>query len=434
MIEADINVDGGEVLVDGVASWLMSQALGEASVLDIFEGCCVRMLGAGIPLARGFISFRTLHPLFASVSLIWRRGEGVNTIEHLHGEAFTSEDWRRSPMYHLLNTRTDTLRRRLTGDDALLDFPVLADLRTQGATDYLAFATAFGEPRGPEDSPDGVMSSWATDRASGFNDWDIGQLQRLTRRLSVACKVQIKDQVSRNVVDTYLGPDAGRLVLSGQIRRGDGKHIHAVIWYSDMRDSTPLAESMSAEQFLALVNSYFECTAGAVLAAGGQVLRFIGDAVLAIFPVGTDCAPSSPDTPPECGACQAALGAARDAEQRLEALNTRRRAEGSKPIDFGLGLHVGEVIYGNIGVAERLEFSVVGPAANQVARIETLTKVVGRRVLASAAFAAYAPGEWEPLGVHTLRGVGEAVEVLALRQPVEAPPAAVAAAAGATAR
>ena len=404
--------ESSEVPTDGVASWLMAQALQEASVSDIFEGCCTRMLGAGIPLVRGLIAFRTLHPLFGSVSLVWRRGEGVNTTEHLHSVAFSSEQWLQSPMHFLLSTRTDTLRRRLTGDDVMLDFPVLADLQAQGATDYLGLATAFSAPRSPDEPPDGVVTSWTTERASGFNDWDISQLQRLTRRLAVACKVQIKDQIARNVVDTYLGPDAGRRVLAGQIRRGDGTHIHAVIWYSDMRDSTPLAERLGPDRFLALVNSYFECTAGAVLAAGGQVLRFIGDAVLAIFPVGTDGASA-----PESGACQAAMAAAHDAEQRLEALNAQRRAEGETPIDFGLGLHLGEVIFGNIGVPERLEFSVIGSAANQVARIETLAKVVGRRVLASAAFVAHAPGRWEPLGVHTLRGVGESVEVFALGRP-----------------
>ncbi|MDH5341073.1 MAG: adenylate/guanylate cyclase domain-containing protein [Rubrivivax sp.] len=406
---------GSEVLTDGVASWLMSQALSEASLTDIFEGCCTRMLGAGIPLVRGLIAFRMLHPLFGSVSLVWRRGHGVDATEHLHSVAFSSEQWLQSPMHYLLSTGTDSLRRRLTGDDVLLDFPVLAELQALGVTDYLGLATSFGKPWGPEASPDGVVTSWATERASGFNDWDISQLQRLTRRLAVACKVQIKDQIAQNVVDTYLGPDAGRRVLSGQIRRGDGTHIHAVVWYSDMRDSTPLAEALGPDRFLALINSYFECTAGAVLAAGGQVLRFIGDAVLAIFPVDAYRAATQAGSPPERGACQAALGAARDAEQRIDALNAQRGAQGLTAIDFGLGLHLGEVIYGNIGVPERLEFSVIGSTANQVARIETLSKVVGRRVLASAEFAAHAPGQWDALGVHTVRGVGAPVEVFALR-------------------
>ena len=414
MSNAEQNADGGEVLVDGVASWLMSQALGEASVERIFEGCCVRMLAAGIPLARGFISFRTLHPLFASVSLIWRRGEGVHTIEHLHGEAFTSDEWRSSPMFFLLESGTENLRRRLTGDDALLDFPVLAELREQGATDYFSVVTEFTSESRDDREADGVISSWTTDRASGFNDWAISNLQRLTRRLSVACKVQMKDQVARNVLDTYLGPEAGRLVLSGQIRRGDGQRVHAVIWYSDMRDSTRLAESMPAEEFLALVNSYFECTAGAVLANGGQVLRFIGDAVLAIFPV-EGCVSPTPGEAPECVVCQSTLSAARDAERRLEALNAERAQSGLESIDFGLGLHVGEVIYGNIGVPERLEFSVIGSAANEVARLETLTKLLERRVLASAAFAGFAPEQWEPLGAQPLRGVGAPIEVFGLR-------------------
>ena len=430
MSESDERYDGGEVLIDGVASWLMSQALGESQVAEIFEGCCVRMLGAGLPLVRGLISFRTLHPLFASVTLIWRRGGSIDTTEHLHEEAFSSEQWLRSPMHYLLTTRTDTLRRRLVGEDATLDFPVLADLRDEGATDYLILATLFGNAPDDNYQSDGVMTSWTTDRPRGFNDWDIAQLQRLSRRLAVACKVQIKDQIAHNVLDTYLGPDAGRLVLSGQIRRGDGQHVHAVIWYSDMRRSTALAESMPPEHFLALVNSYFECTAGAVIAAGGQVLRFIGDAVLAIFPVAA-CPPTA-TLPPECASCQSALQAARDAERRLAAYNARRARGGLEPIDFGLGLHVGEVIFGNIGVPERLEFSVIGPAANEVARIETLTKELGRRVLASADFARFSPGAWETLGEHRLRGIGRPIEVFALRQSVDEALAQAPAVAGGT--
>ena len=398
----------GTQLVDRVADWLMSHALGDSDVEQIFDGCCHRLHAAGIPLWRGLLTFRTLHPLFASTSLIWRRGDGADTQHFLHGEAFTSDEYFRSPMYHLFKTQLPFLRRRLVGDGALLDFPALLEFHDQGATDYFAYLIPFARDDEPGPHTDGIIGSWATDRPSGFTDQDIRSLMRIQRRLVVSCKVQIKNQVTKDVLDTYLGPDAGRQVLNGQIKRGDGETIHAVIWFSDMRDSTRLADSLSGEQFLATVNSYFECTAGAVIANGGEVLRFIGDAVLAIFPIRGD----GDDVRT---ACEKALQASREAEARLAALNSTRRADGLEPLDFGLGLHVGDVIYGNIGVPERLEFSVIGPAANEVARLENLTKKLKRRVLVSGDFAGNLNGGFDSLGEHDLRGVGQPLEVLAPR-------------------
>jgi adenylate cyclase len=410
MPENEASVTASSVLIDDVADWLMSQALGEADVRDILGGCCDRLLAAGIPLWRAFVSFRILHPKFAAVSTIWRREERTGTVEHietLHGEAFTSEDWRQSPMHHMLSTQIPFLRRRLRGEEALLDFPVCEDLREQGASDYVAWMVPFARDNEPGPHQDGVIGSWTTDRPSGFSDAEIRTLVRIQRRLVVSLKVQIKQQIAQTVLATYLGTDAGRRVLDGQIRRGDGEMLHAVIWYSDMRDSTRLADSLAAEDFLETVNSYFECTAGAVLANGGEVLRFIGDAVLAIFPI-RDGDPKS--------ACEAAMVAARDAEARLRALNRERARRDLEALDYGLALHVGDVMFGNIGVPERLEFSVIGPAANEVARIESLTKTLGRRTLASAEFARSVPRYWESTGEHALEGVGAPVEVVALKK------------------
>ena len=397
-------IDG--VLVDGIADWLMSSALGRTGVDAIFEGCCQRLHAAGVPLVRALTAFRTLHPLFASVNLVWRLNQGVDRNPILHEQAFSTEEWHRSPMHHLLRHRIPFLRRRLTGPHAIVDFPVLEDLRDAGVTDYLCYLAPFASEAEPGPDARGIMGSWATDRPSGFSDEDLRVFARIQRRYAVSCKVQIQERTTRNVLETYLGPDAGARVLEGQIRRGDGERIHAVIWYSDMRDSTRLADRLDPHAFMDLLNRYFECTAGAVIAGGGEVLRFVGDAVLAIFPIrdGGDDARS---------AAERALAAARDAEQRLSRTNRRLAESGNDPIGFGLGLHVGDVMYGNIGVPERLEFSVIGPAANEVARIEDLTKELGRRVLLSAAFADAAGSRCEPLGAHRLRGVATPVEVFA---------------------
>ncbi len=387
-------------MIDDLADWLMAEALGDSQVEAVAEGCFRRLQAAGIPLLRAHVAFRTLHPLFDAIGLNWAPDQGLAVWTFQRDET-ESAPWLRSPPHHLIKTRTPFLRRRLTGPEAVLDFPVLEEFRDQGATDYLVYLVIFDQEMGT-----GIWGSWTTDRPSGFSDADFRVLQRIQQHFAVALKVTIKDQIARNVVATYLGAHAGGRVLSGQIQRGDGETIHAAIWYSDLRDSTSLAGSLPQEAFLELLNGYFECTAGAVLSHGGEVLLLIGDAVLAIFPAhhgGAD----------EGRACEAALAAAREAEQRFDRLNQARAAGGLLRLEYGLGLHLGEVVFGNIGVPERLQFTVVGPAANEVARLEALTKDLGRPVLASAEFAGHLPLAWDSLGRHALPGVDGPREVLA---------------------
>ena len=299
-------------LIDEVADWLMERALTESTVEEIVEGCFLRLHAAGIPLMRAHVAFRTLHPLHDAVGLSWTPGEGL-TERRFQREDSSEQVWQESPPQHLIRTGTPFLRRRLTGPEALLDFPVLREFRDQGGTDYLIYLSAFDRAH-----TSGFWGSWLAGRDGGFSEGDIRALRRIQQRLAVALKVTIKDQIARNVVATYLGPDAGERVLMGQIRRGDGETIDAAIWMSDLRDSTKLAGSVPPEDYLALLNSYFECTAGAVLANGGEVLLLIGDAVLAIFPVQAG----------EAAACDAALQAAQDAQARLAALNETRKAAG----------------------------------------------------------------------------------------------------------
>jgi adenylate cyclase len=295
------------------------------------------------------------------------------------------------------------MRRRLTGESAILDFDVLKELADQGYTDYLAFLVQFDEAVDQEKVGGGIIGSWCTDRDNGFTNEDILSLQRIQQRIAVAFKINIQKKLTENILAAYLGPGAGRQVMNGQIRRGDGATIRAVIWFSDMRESTRLADTMSAEAFLRALNEYFESTAGAVLQRKGEVLRFIGDAVLAIFPIqdGVDVAES----------CQLAMEAARMAEANITQVNKDRVTRGEPALDFGLGLHVGEVLFGNIGVPERVEFSVVGPAANEVARLESLTKTVNKRILASKAFVDGSKDNWTRAGEYELRGVSNPIPV-----------------------
>ena len=388
-------------LIDEVANWLMTQALEETDFESMYEGCCERLLAAGVPLWRGHIAFSVLHPLYSGMGMTWLRHRGVEfeTYEHVEGQH--PDRFMVSPLYHMIKSRIPFLRRHLTGSEALLDFPVLSEFRDMGATDYLGFLIPFG---GGE--LDGMAGSWTTDRPSGFSDHDIQALLRLQQRLGVACKMRIKDQIARSVVTAYLGADAGLRVLSGQIRRGEGETIRAAIWYSDLRDSTQLADALSRDDYIQVLNDYFECAGGAVLAHGGDILNFIGDAVLAIFPIRKGQTTAKQ-------ACKQALAASRDAQRRLAATNVNRQGLGAKPLSFGLGLHVGEVRFGNIGVPERVAFSVIGPTVNEVARLEALTKKLGHPVLATESFARNVAVKWVRLGRHKLRGVGEPIEVCA---------------------
>lgn len=399
-------------LIDDIADWLMTQALGSTSADKLLEQCSLRLNAAGIPLWRSNISFQILHPLYQAVSFSWYREQGMLPAEQYAGTENASEDWQGSPYYFIVNNDLPFLRRRLTGPEALLDFSLLPELRDKGSTDYFAYAVSFDQQDLLEIGSEGMVGSWTTDRPSGFSDGDIRSLMRIQQRLGVACKMIIKEQITRNVLGAYLGADAGEKVLQGQIKLGDGESTHSVIWFSDLRNSSGLADSMPPEEFIHLVNDYFQCTAGAVLANQGEVLRFIGDAVLAIFPIRVDGFS-------EKEACEKALDAGKDAIDKMINLNKIRKADGEEPLGFGLGLHVGDVMYGNIGIPERVEFSVVGPAANEVARLETLTKSLGHQILMSDHFARaleLAPGDRElvNLGKHELRGVGEPMEVFAL--------------------
>jgi adenylate cyclase len=396
-------------LIDATADWLMTQALGNTSMERLVEGCCARLWGAGVPLHRALIGYRTLHPLFTGVSHVWRRDAPLVTERHDERQPDAAASFDRGPHGWMLRSGVSYLRRQLTGPDALLDFPILTDLRDQGGTDYLGFIGPF-----VEEGVDGILGSWSTDREGGFSDDDIATLLRIQRRLAVACKVTIKDQIGHNVLATYLGREASEAVLSGQIQRGDGRTISAVLWHSDLRNSTELSEALPVDAFFALLNRYFECTAGAVLAEGGRVVLFIGDAVLAIFPIAYAA---------ERAACTAAIAAAHRATHELERFNLERAGEGLEPLALGIGLHVGDVKYGNIGVPERLQFDVIGPAVNEVVRLEALTKTLGRSILASGAFVRCLPLGWEPLGRYKLRGLGEPREVFALPERAEAPAA-----------
>jgi adenylate cyclase len=229
----------------------------------------------------------------------------------------------------------------------------------------------------------------------------------------VACKTVIQSRIARNISDTYLGKEAGGRVLAGSIRRGDGAKTKAVVWYNDMRNSTALADTMPGQDYIDLLNEYFDCTATPIIEAGGEVLDFVGDGVLAIFPYN--------DIEQQMVAVQGATTALRNVLKARDELNERRREKNLFPIKFGIGLNTGTVMFGNIGIPRRLAFSVIGPTVNEVSRIESLTKATGMDALVTRDIVALQPENWVSIGRQRLTGVAEEMELFTFAKELVQP-------------
>lgn len=395
-------------LMQQVHDWLIDQALGEPDIVELFEGVCLRLSGIGVPVGRGMLMWPTLHPLFQAENVLWRRGRRAELEQFRHQDS-ESEAWLRSPMRVMLESGIPVLRRRLTGPEKMLDFPILDDLAGEGFSDYLLMATPlFGASLHRDERRRGIIVSWTSDRPGGFSDSDLAGLQRMQHRLAIACKTALQERIARNITEAYLGRLTGEKVFRGSIRLGDGEQTQALVWYSDLRGSTHLAETMQSVDFIELLNSYFECAARPVIATGGEVLAFVGDAVLGIFPIETEFE--------RARITRDVVLALKDSLAYADRIDAERAAAGLQRFRYGIGLNVGSVMYGNIGVPERLAFSAIGPTVIEVARIEKLTKRLGARVLATREVASVEPHLWRSLGAQALEGVGDAQEVFSFRE------------------
>ncbi len=392
-------------LIQGIGEWLVDQALSEPDIIEMFNDVCHRLYGAGVPVARARVSWSTLHPLFQAETALWERGSAPK-LEQFRHQNDRTEEYYKSPMHFMFENQVNVLRRNLDGPNKLIDFPILEELVEQGLTDYLTIATEFISTSNSDDGKQyGLIVAWSSDRPGGFSDQDIAALQKIQRRFAVACKAAIQSRIASNIVETYLGKNAGKQVLDGAIKRGDGYDTQAVVWYSDLRNSTALADTMVPDDYFALLNEYFECTAASVIQKGGEVLDFIGDGVLAIFPYSDEDAFKK--------ATCAATKALRQALQMTTQLNVARKKNGQVAIQFGVALNAGKVMFGNIGVEERLSFSVIGPTVNEVSRIEAMTKAVEANALVTPEIASIEPEQWVSTGVHRLVGVSQEIELFA---------------------
>jgi adenylate cyclase len=402
-----------EKLFTELPAWLTEAGLGGTSETEIISGFCGRCVAAGLPLARALAFIDTLDPVHEGRLFRWGYGPtespmleyGRTSPEALAAAGSGPEDvvaaerWLRSPFYRMLQTGESLLRRRLTAATTH-DFTLLPDLQAAGMTDYIAVVTRFGAD-GIIGEMDALYSSWVTAAPDGFDDGHLAALQRLMPYLALAIKSVSLTRMTGTLMQTYLGRGAGRRVLSGGIVRGIAERIDAAVWFSDLQGFTRITDA-APEQVIPLLNDYADAIVSAIHEHGGDVLKLIGDGTLAIF--------TAQD---RITACDAALSAAMAARNSVSELNKRRAAAGKPVTDMYLGLHVGEVFFGNVGSRERLDFTVIGPAVNEASRIAAMCRSVEQPVLMSAAFAEVGDikSRLVSVGRYALRGVAHAQEL-----------------------
>jgi adenylate cyclase len=397
-----------EAAVNALSAWVTEAGLVGRSESELMAGFCGRLVAAGVPLARALVILDTLHPIYEGRAWRWRAdkpatAEVVEYERTNEGEA--AENWRRSVFYHLLQSGEKTLRRRLIAGEPAYPLSV-EQARDEGMTDYLALVHRFAA-EGVIGEMDAVYSSWATGAADGFDDADVLAVQRLAPYLNLAVKSASLARLARTLAATYLGRDAGPKVMSGRIVRGVAEKIGAVLWQSDLRHYTQISESVAPEAIIPFLNDYADITVSAIHGHGGDVLKLIGDGTLAIF-AGED----------REGACRAALAAAVRLRQEADRLTQGRAQAGLPTTQVYLALHVGEVFYGNVGSKDRLDFTVIGPAVNEISRILAMSRSVEQDLLLSSAFAAVLGREIRDrlvsVGRYALRGVAQPQELFTL--------------------
>ena len=395
-----------EAEIAKLATWLAKAGLEGRTETALVEGFCSRATAGGLPLARAILFIDTLHPIHEGRAFRWERDKPKATLTEYgrtaEGEA--AERWRTNPFFHMLTVGDLILQRRIPAEGEL-EFPMFAEMREASITDFVAIINRFAED-GAIGEMDCVYSAWMTDRAEGFTDEEVGALKRLTPFLGLAIKSASLARIAETLVETYLGRDAGRRVLRGRIERGVTDRIKTVLWFSDLRNYTRIADTSPPEEIIPLLNDYAEAIVSSIHEHSGDVLKLIGDGVLAIFPAEE-----------RNRACAAALAAAGAAQEAVAALNARRFEKRLPATEMYLGLHIGEVFYGNIGSKERLDFTVVGPAVNEVSRIAAMCRSVDQPILVSAAFAescAEQQRAFASVGRFALRGVGKPQELFTL--------------------
>ena len=383
---------GGDAVVD----WLTNGTRDQRFIDNIFAEMCNRLQQAGIPLKRSTLHILISHAQWLGARFMWSDG--------MHEAEFSGVDFdvreRSEYIGSAANEMQDgapEVRENLERDPALGRQHTLYDgMRAKGLTDYVAWPLyhTLGKQH---------LITFATDRRGGFDDWHVAALKKLLPMLALVSEIRVKNRLARTLLETYVGAHAGELILAGATRRGTGTTVRAAIMICDLRDFTKISDNWPRDDVIDLLNDYFDAMSDPIVRHGGEILKFIGDGLLAIFPL------SQPN------ACANLLRAVTEARQAMVALNERNRATSRAPLNYGIGVHVGDVMYGNIGSSRRLDFTVIGPAVNMASRLEALTKQIGKPVLLSRDFAELVTPEFEleRVGQHAVRGFSEPIELFA---------------------
>ncbi len=391
-----------------IVDWLTWAGLEGNDIGEILSGLCERLLASGtMQVFRAHIAVTTLHPQFGGYGFTWWRDGGLLEPQAYPRADSYNDSFTRSPFYHMIDTKTYQLRRRLTGADAQVDFPILEEFRDAGATDWYAAAFPFVWRDGGDAEVSGFVTSWTTDAPDGFDFLTLARLQSILQLMALAVKAAATYTMAEGVLATYIGTDVAERVLSGGIERGRAETLDAALFYADLRGFTRLADTTERGQLVRMLDQYFDLIVEPVHQRGGQVLKYLGDGLLATFDL------SSGDRGDVCGR---ALAAARSAHESIDRVNHQRLAAGEPTMTLDIALHLGEVVYGNIGARDRLEFTVIGPAVNEASRIEALCDQLDETLVMSGAFASELAAHGTPvrsLGDHTLRGVRKAQELFA---------------------
>lgn len=388
-------------LSDGVVDWLTNGTRDERFIDNIFAEMCIRLQQAGVPLKRSTLHIRIQHPQWLGARIMWSDGMREAEIGRVDFDVMGRPEYIGSPANEMFDGATE-VREKLERDPALGRKHALYDeMRAKGLTDYVAWPLyhTLGKRH---------LITFATDRPGGFDDAHIAALKKVLPVLALVSEIRVKNRLARTLLETYVGTHAGELILAGATRRGTGTTVRAAIMICDLRDFTKISDNWPRDDVIDLLNDYFDAMSDPITRHGGEILKFIGDGLLAIFPL------SQPN------ACANLLRAVTEARQAMAALNERNNGTGRAPLNYGIGVHVGDVMYGNIGSTSRLDFTVIGPAVNMASRLEALTKQIGKPVLLSRDFAELVTPEFEleRVGQHAVRGFSEPIELFAF------PPAA----------
>ena len=373
--------------LDVVAGWLLREGWRMQNRRLLFQEIAQRLIGEGVPIWRMAAYIPTLHPELFADAFFWRSDTKRATYVQAQHQVKVTEEFQASPLHEVTRTG-QPLRRKLTGPAAQLDFPFLQEIASQGATEHYIAPVFYANNTI-------VHLSFTTNSPGGFSDAHIKTFDDLAVIFAPIVEAFSTNMMAARLLDTYVGHNAGQRVLTGQIVRGSGETLRAALWYCDLRGFTALSDQLPRDQLIATLNAYFDCMGEAIEQQHGEVLKFIGDAMLAIFPVAGD----------EQAACVSAFAAARQGLAAMDKLNQERAGRGESALAFGIALHIGDVMYGNIGTKHRLDFTVIGPAVNFAARLEAVCRQLGQRLVISEPVARHLGDQVSAIGQHTLRSI-----------------------------